>query len=60
MNGIPDIDNTLYRNFDYHTIPSMMKHVSPTPSELAAAEQNGATPSLAIDVVRSVEFLTPK
>lgn len=38
----------------------MMKHVSPTPSELAAAEQNGATPSLAIDVVRSVEFLSPK
>ncbi len=38
----------------------MMKHVSPTPAELSAAESNGATPSLAIDVVRSVEFLTPK
>lgn len=37
-----------------------MKHVSPTPAELAAAEANGSTPSLAIDVIRSVEFLSPK
>lgn len=37
-----------------------MKHVSPTNAEIAAAEKNGMTPSLAIDIVRSVEFLTPK
>jgi hypothetical protein len=37
-----------------------MKHVSPTPDELTAAEQNGATPSLPIDMIRYVEFLTPK
>lgn len=38
----------------------MMKHVSPTPDEINAAEQNGATPSLPIDIIRYVEFLTPK
>lgn len=54
------MDNTVYRNYRYHTIPSLMRHVSPTPTELAAAENNPATPSLAIDVVRSLEFLTPK
>ena len=37
-----------------------MRHVSPTAAELSAAESNGATPSLAVDVVRSVEFLTPR
>lgn len=54
------VDNTIYHDRAYHTIPSLMKHVSPTPDELSAAEKNGTTPSLAIDIVRSVEFLTPK
>jgi hypothetical protein len=53
-------DRTIYRNYAFHTIPSLLKHVSPTPSELDAAENNGATPGLPIDIIRSVEFLTPR
>jgi hypothetical protein len=52
-------DNTLYQNQSYHTITSLLHHVSPTDDEIAAATANGATPSLAINVIRSVEFLTP-
>lgn len=36
-----------------------MKHVSPTKEEIQKAEKSGSTPSLAVDTVRSVEFLTP-
>ncbi len=54
------VDNTRYEDRYYHTIDSLMKHVSPTEAELQAALSNGATPSLAVDVIRSLEFLTPK
>jgi hypothetical protein len=58
--GTPDVDNTIYQNRIYHTIPSLLKHVSPTSAELTAAETNGMTPSLAVDAIRTVEFLTQK
>jgi hypothetical protein len=54
------IDTTLYENRYYHTIPSIWSHTSPTDSEILAAEANKVTPSLAIDQIRFVEFLTPK
>jgi hypothetical protein len=58
--GTPGTDTTIYRNYVYHTIPSTLRHISPTITELAFAEANGATPSLPIDVIRSVEFLTER
>jgi hypothetical protein len=36
--GTPDVDNTIYHNRVYHTIPSLLRHISPTSAELAAAE----------------------
>ena len=38
----------------------MWSHVSPTDDEIIAATQNGTTPSLAVDQIRFVEFMTPK
>ncbi len=38
----------------------MMRHISPTDEEITAAETNGVTPSLPVDTVRYLEFLTPK
>jgi hypothetical protein len=37
-----------------------LRHASPTVAELDAATKNTMTPSIAVDTVRSVEFLTPK
>lgn len=54
-----DIDNTTYRDIYYHTIDSMIHHTSPTTEEVAAAQENGATPNLPVDIVRSVEFMSP-
>ncbi len=54
------VDNTRYENQFFHTIPSILHHVSPTESEISAAKSNGLTPSLAVDMDRYVEFLTPK
>lgn len=53
-------DKTTYRDIVYHTIDGISHHTSPTIEELAAAKKNGATPSLAIDTVRYIEFVTPK
>ncbi len=41
-------------------MPGFLKHVSPTDEEISAAESNGVTPSLPVDMVRYLEFLTPK
>lgn len=54
------INTTYFKDTYYHTISSIYKHISPTVAELAAAERAGATPSLAVDMVRYVEFVTPK
>ena len=58
--GNPDIDTTVYENRSYRSIPSLWKHLSPTSEEIAAATQNGVTPSLPVDIKRSIEFLTAK
>ena len=55
-----EVDNTFYEDRYYHTIPSVWSHVSPTDEEISASKANGVTPSLAIDQIRYVEFLTPK
>ncbi len=54
------VDSTLYKNLSFHTIPSLYKHISPTDEEIVAAKVNTVTPSLPVDMVRYVEFLTPK
>ncbi len=54
------VDNTDYEDRYYHSVPSILTHISPTPEEYLAAETGITTPSLAIDEVRSLEFLTPK
>lgn len=54
------IDSTIYEDQEYHTIPSIVFHKSPTVDEYESAKKNGATQSLAIDHDRYVEFLTPK
>lgn len=54
------VDTTTYENQIFHTIPSLLHHISPTDDEIAAAKQNGVTPSLPVDMIRYVEFLTPK
>jgi hypothetical protein len=46
-------------NLEFHTIPSIYRHASPTTEEIAAAQSGGVTPSLAIDMERFVEFITP-
>ncbi len=51
---------TTYRSLVYHTIDGIMHHTSPTTEELNAAKNNGVTPNLAIDMVRYMEFVTPK
>ena len=51
---------TSYRSLKYHTIDGIMYHISPTPEEFAAADANGATPNLPININRSVEFVTKK
>ena len=55
-----EIDNTVYEDTIGHTISSMMRHISPTETEIQAAEANKMTPSLPVDMVRYLEFLTPK
>lgn len=55
-----EVDKTIYEDRYYHTIPSVWSHVSPTDDEITAAKSNGMTPSLPIDQIRYVEFLTPK
>jgi hypothetical protein len=55
-----EVDKTFYEDRYYHTIPSVWSHVSPTDEEIAASKINGVTPSLAINQIRYVEFLTPK
>lgn len=37
-----------------------MYHISPTQDEISAADANGVTPNLPINIVRSVEFVTKK
>lgn len=54
------VNNTNYRNLNYHTIDGILYHISPTNDEIAAAESNGVTPNLPINIDRSVEFLTKK
>lgn len=54
------IDRTKYQDVTYHTIPGILRHASPTDTEFDAAVQNGATPNLPIDMVRYLEFMTPK
>lgn len=54
------VDTTTYENQVFHTIPSLLRHISPTDEEISAAKGNGVTPSLPVDTVRYVEFLTPK
>lgn len=54
------MDYTNYRTLNYHTIDGILYHISPTEEEIAAADENGATPSLPININRSVEFLTKK
>lgn len=46
------IDITNYRSLQYHAIPGILKRVSPTPTEINAAEENGITHSLPIDINR--------
>ena len=41
-------------------IPSLLTHVSPTSEEITAAEVNQVTPNIPVDVIRSLDFLTPK
>lgn len=53
-------DETLYQDQYFHTIPSVLRHISPTDEEFNAAKKNGVTPSLPVDMIRYVEFLTPK
>ncbi len=57
---VTTIDNTIYRNLYYHTLSWYLKHESPTQIELQEAARSGVTPNLAIDIVRSFEFQTPK
>ncbi len=54
------VDSTQYKNLSFHTIPSLYHHTSPTDEEIAAAMANRMTPSLPVDMVRYVEFVTPK
>lgn len=54
------VNNTNYRNLNYHTIDGILYHISPTDEEFKAAEDNGATPSIPVNINRSVEFLTKK
>lgn len=54
------VDSTQYHDEIYHTIPSLFKHVSPTDEEINAAKMNTVTPSIPVDMVRYVEFITPK
>jgi hypothetical protein len=56
---ITEIDKTIYESVSFHTIPSLLRHVSPTEAEVAAAENNWATPSLPVDMVRYLEYLDP-
>ncbi len=50
----------MYQNLSYHTIPSLLTHISPTSEEIGAATANSITPNIPVDMVRSVDFLTPK
>lgn len=54
------VNRTNYRNLSYHTIDGILYHISPTEEELKAAEKNGVTPNLPININRSVEFVTKK
>lgn len=54
------VNYTNYRNLNYHTIDGILYHISPTDEEFKAAEDNGATPSIPVNINRSVEFLTKK
>lgn len=58
--SVYDEDTTLYENQSFHTVSSLMRHASPTAEEIDAATKNTMTPSLPIDTIRSVQFLTPK
>ncbi len=53
-------DTSIREDVSFRTIPSILRHVSPTDEEIQAAEANGVTPSLPVDMIRYVEFLTPK
>ena len=52
--------STTYENFTFHTIPSILRHASPTPQEIEVAKKSQTTPSLPVDIKRYAEFLTPK
>lgn len=54
------IDTSEYVSVSYHTLEGILRHISPTDAEIAAAKSSGATPSLPIDTIRYVEFVTPK
>lgn len=54
------VNYTNYRTLTYHTIDGILRHISPTQEEIAAADKNGVTPNLPIDINRSIEFLTKK
>lgn len=53
-----EIDTTVYEDRAYHSIPSLWRHISPTSEEISAAEKNGVTPSIPVDIERSFEFIT--
>ena len=54
------VNYTNYRTLKYHTIDGVLRHISPTQEEISAADKNGVTPNLPIDINRSIEFLTKK
>lgn len=58
--GQVQVDESIYESVTFHTIPSLLRHISPNDDELRAAENTKITPSLPVDQVRYVEFLTPK
>lgn len=58
--NIDDESESVRRDIRYHTIEGILHHTSPTDEEIEAAEVNGMTYSLPIDVERSIEFITPK
>ena len=51
---------TTYESLAFHTIPSVLRHASPTPQEIEVVKKSQMTPSLPVDIKRYVEFLTPK
>lgn len=53
-------DTTNYRDLEYHTIDGILLKTSPTDEEIKAAEEVAVTPNLAVNQIRSMEFVTKK